>query len=225
MGSWGVSDFFSVDDDFSPSSSTRIGVTTSTTTTSSQRSGAASSQTRLLQPDSNSQTVFDDGGHESFKRNVKNTDYNNVKNPERTVVAASSRGVKRKQTAGVATQLSQETHRKTTTSSTISSSSFARKSSFTKNPSFDNSSSSISSSSSSSSSRSEIWSDRHSPVSADQLAVHPKKVQEVRQWLESYYSQEAGQSRVVSPFLLLTGPSGKIGEWHEWGGKCWGRRI
>lgn len=196
MGSWGVSDFFSVDDDFSPTSSS-FGASSASST--SQRQGvtaasSSSSQSRL-QSASHSQISIsnDDNGNNSVKNNGRTT----ADATAAAVATTSSRGVKRKQTPSVSS-LSQDANRKTVAS-------FVRKTSFTKHPSFDNSSSS---SSSCSSSRSEIWADKHSPISADQLSVHPKKVQEVRQWLRSYYSQNAGQSRVVSPFLLLTGPSG-----------------
>ncbi len=46
-----------------------------------------------------------------------------------------------------------------------------------------------------------LWSTKHAPKSVQDLAVHPKKVQQVRDWL----SDEAAQK---APFLLLRGPSG-----------------
>ena len=120
---------------------------------------------------------------------------------------ASSRGVKRKQVSSSSNSSSQDCDKKITSSSI--SSKFSKKSSFTKTPSFENSSSSTVSSQSCSGALGQLWADKHAPSTADQLSVHAKKIQEVRQWLQSYYSQDGCQrSRVVSPFLLLTGPAG-----------------
>jgi hypothetical protein len=68
----------------------------------------------------------------------------------------------------------------------------------------------------------ELWSDKHAPTGADQLSVHPKKVQEVKQWFNSYFSFGGC---VVAPFLLLTGPSGcgksSTGEFHDQADAKW----
>jgi len=50
----------------------------------------------------------------------------------------------------------------------------------------------------------ELWSMKHRPKAANDLAVHPKKVEEVRRWLKMALSSSPKSSKV----LLLTGPSG-----------------
>ena len=51
-----------------------------------------------------------------------------------------------------------------------------------------------------------IWSDDYKPKSLDQLAVHPKKVDEVKTWLSN---QKLGNGKAVKPgILLLRGPPG-----------------
>merc|ERR1712136_357005 len=118
----------------------------------------------------------------------------------------SSRGIKRKQgpsppsfsptPSPSSSQLSQSQTSKTQSNK----SSFGRKTSFTKSPSFD--------ALLARPSRDELWADKHAPTNSDSLAVHAKKVAEVKQWIQSYLSVGHQRGAGVSPFLLLTGPSG-----------------
>eukprot|EP00094_Tigriopus_californicus_P000829 TCALIF_00802-PA protein Name:"Similar to Rad17 Cell cycle checkpoint protein RAD17 (Mus musculus)" AED:0.16 eAED:0.16 QI:0/0.62/0.44/0.77/0.75/0.55/9/0/1123 len=55
----------------------------------------------------------------------------------------------------------------------------------------------------------ELWLAKYEPKSVKYLAVHPKKVDEVRQWLITRSRKNPSPSRIqFSPLLLLTGPSG-----------------
>ena len=53
-----------------------------------------------------------------------------------------------------------------------------------------------------------MWSLRYRPRSASQLAVHPKKVQEVREWVEETTRRRTSPASSSSGILLLRGPSG-----------------
>ena len=176
MSSWGVSDFFAVDN--APSSrENKPASVISTATASSSNSFRASSDLK-------------NGNHVSPNNNLR-------------AETVRARGVKRKQLASASQTASRDSGGKLDLSSS-GQSKFTRQASFSKHPSFENSRSSCSSTAISS--RGQLWAEKHAPTTSDQLSVHPKKVQEVRQWLESYYSQR--DDRVVSPFLLLTGPAG-----------------
>jgi len=55
----------------------------------------------------------------------------------------------------------------------------------------------------------ELWSDLYSPKSVDDLAVHNKKVSDVKDWLQESISGDQNQrSKSKTKFLLLSGPSG-----------------
>ncbi|KAJ9478311.1 Checkpoint protein RAD24 [Pseudozyma hubeiensis] len=52
-----------------------------------------------------------------------------------------------------------------------------------------------------------LWSERLAPISAEELAVHPKKVTQVRTWLEEAFSSNPSLLR-HRKLLALTGPAG-----------------
>ena len=57
--------------------------------------------------------------------------------------------------------------------------------------------------------RSSLWIEKYAPRSMDELAVHKKKVESVRDWLDdSFKGFEAHGSRTRQKLLILTGPSG-----------------
>ncbi|KAH9896590.1 Rad17 cell cycle checkpoint protein-domain-containing protein [Cubamyces lactineus] len=54
-----------------------------------------------------------------------------------------------------------------------------------------------------------LWVDRYEPISEEDLAVHKRKVQDVRQWLlEAYEGGPSGKLRKYRRVLVLTGPAG-----------------
>ncbi|KAG9103435.1 Cell cycle checkpoint protein rad17 [Ceratobasidium sp. 370] len=54
-----------------------------------------------------------------------------------------------------------------------------------------------------------LWVDLHAPTTQDALAVHPKKVEDVRRWLnEAFTGGPTGKLRRYRRILVLTGPSG-----------------
>ncbi|KAG8738699.1 Cell cycle checkpoint protein rad17 [Ceratobasidium sp. 414] len=54
-----------------------------------------------------------------------------------------------------------------------------------------------------------LWVDLHTPTTQDTLAVHPKKVEDVRRWLnEAVTGGPTGKLRRYRRMLVLTGPSG-----------------
>ncbi|KAG9125052.1 Cell cycle checkpoint protein rad17 [Ceratobasidium sp. 392] len=54
-----------------------------------------------------------------------------------------------------------------------------------------------------------LWVDLHAPTSQETLAVHPKKVEDVRRWLnEALTGGPTGKLRRYRRILVLTGPSG-----------------
>ncbi|KAG9078403.1 Cell cycle checkpoint protein rad17, partial [Ceratobasidium sp. UAMH 11750] len=54
-----------------------------------------------------------------------------------------------------------------------------------------------------------LWVDMHAPTTQDTLAVHPRKVEDVRRWLnEAVTGGPTGKLRRYRRILVLTGPSG-----------------
>lgn len=50
----------------------------------------------------------------------------------------------------------------------------------------------------------ELWSDKHTPKSVSDLAVHKKKIEELQTWLQRHLNSKS----MRSPMVLLTGPAG-----------------
>ncbi|XP_052688808.1 cell cycle checkpoint protein RAD17-like isoform X8 [Crassostrea angulata] len=50
----------------------------------------------------------------------------------------------------------------------------------------------------------ELWSDKHTPKSVSDLAVHKKKIEELQTWLQRHLNSKT----MRSPMVLLTGPAG-----------------
>eukprot|EP00939_MAST-03C_sp_MAST-3C-sp1_P005093 g5093.t1 len=56
--------------------------------------------------------------------------------------------------------------------------------------------------------RSVLWSDAYAPTRVEDVAVHKKKVQEVRRWMESAKSAQIRNARGGGSVLVLHGPTG-----------------
>ncbi|XP_078317725.1 cell cycle checkpoint protein RAD17-like [Crassostrea virginica] len=54
----------------------------------------------------------------------------------------------------------------------------------------------------------QLWSDKHSPRSASDLAVHKKKIEELQNWLQRHTHVNTQSKAVACPMALLTGPAG-----------------
>ena len=52
------------------------------------------------------------------------------------------------------------------------------------------------------------WNMKHKPKKTSDLAVHPKKIEEVRSWLFNALNKDIGSNKATNSMLLLTGPPG-----------------
>ena len=52
------------------------------------------------------------------------------------------------------------------------------------------------------------WNMKHKPKKTSDLAVHPKKIEEVRSWLFNAVNKKCGSNIATNSMLLLTGPPG-----------------
>lgn len=53
-----------------------------------------------------------------------------------------------------------------------------------------------------------LWVDKYAPVNVESLAVHAKKITQVRQWLEDSFAGLRNNTRTAQRVLFLTGPPG-----------------
>ncbi|GJJ78629.1 cell cycle checkpoint protein [Entomortierella parvispora] len=54
----------------------------------------------------------------------------------------------------------------------------------------------------------EAWAEKYAPTNVSELAVHPKKIAQVREWLEKYTAAKNPPGETGGAILVLTGPAG-----------------